>query len=225
MGGRRQNEAGIVEEILDAAFEKPIAGLIALIFFGGLGIVFRVLAGVGSQSPLVAMMFTFGSYGAFALAAVGIVGGLIGTLGRLVTGRPLFGRSSGSMPLPDWNAVLAATPEKFEQIIADLYRRRGYRVQEVGGPGDGGIDLILQRPNDPCETLVQCKHYRVQSVGPAAVRELFGTMAAHPTRCEGILITTGRFTPAARTFAGHKPHTAKPSPLLYPAKLLSTTVN
>ena len=36
---------------------------------------------------------------------------------------------------------------QFEQVIADAFRRHGYRVRETGGrnQADGGVDVVLQR--------------------------------------------------------------------------------
>jgi restriction system protein len=94
---------------------------------------------------------------------------------------------------------------QFEQAIADLFRRQGFRVQETGGSQpDGGVDLIL-RDLGGAEHLVQCKQYRTWSVGEPKVREFYGAMAAHRTRCEGIFVTCGRFTEPARRFAHDKP--------------------
>jgi restriction system protein len=98
------------------------------------------------------------------------------------------------------------SPSGFEQTIADLFRRQGYRVDEIGGVGDGGVDLILRRNGDgSIAHLVQCKRYTNWKVGVAEVREFFGAMAAHQSRCEGVFVTCGRYTAEARTFAAGKP--------------------
>ncbi len=87
-----------------------------------------------------------------------------------------------------------------------MYRRRGYRVEEVGGTGDGGVDLTLRRHNDSTIAhLVQCKRYRSSTVSVREVREFYGAMAAHQTRCQGIFVTCGRYTDDARSFAADKP--------------------
>ncbi len=94
--------------------------------------------------------------------------------------------------------------QEFEQFIADLFRRQGFRVDEVGGQNDGGVDLRLRAPNGDTH-LVQCKLYRTWTVGVPKVREFYGAMAAFKTRCEGIFVTCGRFTQEALDFAAGKP--------------------
>lgn len=43
--------------------------------------------------------------------------------------------------------LAALTWQQFEEVIADAFRRNGYRVREMGGRGrtDGGADLVLLR--------------------------------------------------------------------------------
>ena len=66
----------------------------------------------------------------------------------------------------------ALTWQQFEEVIADAFRRHGYRVREVGGRGraDGGVDMLLTRGGET--TVVQAKHWRSQRVGVQPVREL-----------------------------------------------------
>jgi restriction system protein len=89
---------------------------------------------------------------------------------------------------------------QFEQVIADAFRRHGYRVRETGGRNqpDGGIDVVLQRDGET--TIVQAKHWRTGSVGVALVRELYGVqhqMHAH----HAMFVVLGRYTADAQAFA------------------------
>lgn len=102
--------------------------------------------------------------------------------------------------------------QQFESLVADLFRREGYRVEERGraaessGTGDGGVDLVLTDPRaSGAHFLVQCKQYRAWDVGEPKVREFYGAMAAFRTRCEGIMVTCGRYTQPAKDFAADKP--------------------
>ena len=93
--------------------------------------------------------------------------------------------------------------QKFEELVGEAYRRRGYRVIEntAAGP-DEGIDLVLKKGGSLI--LVQCKHWKSSKVGVNIVRELFGVMTAkHAT--SGILITSGVFTQEAKNFGADKP--------------------
>ena len=93
--------------------------------------------------------------------------------------------------------------QEFEMLTAEAFRLQGYRVLETGGGGaDGGVDLVLSRPgtNGSEKFLVQCKQWRAFKVGVDVVRELYGVMAAKGAS-GGFVITSGRFTQEASSFA------------------------
>lgn len=65
----------------------------------------------------------------------------------------------------------------FELLVAEAFRRQGYHVEySLGRGADGGMDLNLYK--DGHKALVQCKQWKVYSVGAPVVREMFGLMAA-----------------------------------------------
>ncbi len=108
----------------------------------------------------------------------------------------LFDRQTdiSSIRLIDWR--------KFEELVAEAYRRKGFHVTETGGGGaDGGVDLVIKK--DGKMLLVQCKHWRVDQVGVKIVRELYGVVAAQGAT-GGIVISSGRFTQEAKDFAAGK---------------------
>jgi restriction system protein len=91
----------------------------------------------------------------------------------------------------------------FEWMFGEAYRRMGYTVEEsLGGGADGGIDLILRK--DGAMTLVQCKQWKVFSVGAPVIREMFGLLTHHQAS-RAIVITSGHFTREAEAFAAGKP--------------------
>lgn len=90
----------------------------------------------------------------------------------------------------------------FEELVAEAYRRQGYRVVEGGYGADGGIDLELLK--DGQHTLVQCKQWKTQKVGVSVVREMFGVLTAHQAN-HFIIISSGTFTQQAIDFAIGKP--------------------
>jgi restriction system protein len=91
----------------------------------------------------------------------------------------------------------------FEHQLAEVYRQKGYEVEETGGGGaDGGIDLKLFR--DGRTTIVQCKHWKTWKVNVKPIRELFGVMAAEGAD-SAIFITSGRYTGDALKFAEGQP--------------------
>lgn len=97
-----------------------------------------------------------------------------------------------------WRALSGAA---FEGEFAKLLIARGYEVRTVGGRNDGGIDLIARRGGRT--TIVQCKAWS-KLVGPAVVRELYGTLIASHADA-AILATTGDLSEAARAFIEGKP--------------------
>lgn len=100
--------------------------------------------------------------------------------------------------------TLRATPWKdFEYLVAEAYRRQGYQVEySLGRGADGGVDLTLHK--DGKRSLVQCKQWKVFSVGAPVVREMFGLLTAKKVD-QAIIVTTGNFTGDARDFAAGKP--------------------
>lgn len=96
-------------------------------------------------------------------------------------------------------SVRAMSWPEFELLVGEVFRRRGYRVEERGGRGrDGGVDLIARRGGEA--VLVQCKHWRSKQVGVGVVRELPGSMTALGAKA-GSVVTSGRFTAEAERFA------------------------
>ena len=90
----------------------------------------------------------------------------------------------------------------FEELVAEAYRRQGYRVTEGGFGADGGIDLELRKGEGLI--LVQCKQWKAQKVGVSVVREMFGVLTASNAN-KVIIICSGRFTQQAIDFASDKP--------------------
>ena len=92
---------------------------------------------------------------------------------------------------------------QFEHELGSLYRELGYQVQSTPASGDQGIDLILRKDGDT--TIVQCKSYN-RPVGPAAARELYGTLTACGAK-DAVLACTAGFTQGVFDFVRGKPIT------------------
>lgn len=89
--------------------------------------------------------------------------------------------------------------QEFELLVGEVFRRKGFAIQETGGGGaDGGIDLRLTKGSE--KFLVQCKQWRAYKVSVNVVRELFGVMAAEGA-VGGFVVTSGVFTEDAKSFA------------------------
>jgi restriction system protein len=105
---------------------------------------------------------------------------------------------------------------EFEILVGEGFRLQGYQVAETGGDGaDGGVDLVLTRPGKSGgeKFLVQCKQWRALKVGVDVVRELYGVMAARGAT-GGFVVTSGRFTDDAISFASGRNVTLVDGPKL-----------
>jgi restriction system protein len=106
---------------------------------------------------------------------------------------------------------------ELEMLVGEGFRLQGYQVVETGGGGaDGGVDLVLTKPskNGGEKFLVQCKQWRAFKVGVGVVRELYGVMAAEGAT-GGFLVTSGRFTDDAISFASGRNVTLIDGPKLH----------
>ncbi len=90
----------------------------------------------------------------------------------------------------------------FEEELGAFFQKQGYRVSRTGQSGDGGVDLILTE-KDGESIIVQCKAHK-RPVGPAPVRDLYGTLI-HRGNKEAWLVSSTGFSRAAREFATSKP--------------------
>jgi restriction system protein len=102
----------------------------------------------------------------------------------------------------DLDSVKALSWKEFEELVAEAYRRQGYRVVENDFGPDGGIDVTLTKGNETA--IVQCKQWRSKSVGVSVVREMFGVLTAH-SASKVLIICCGGFTRDATAFADGKP--------------------
>ena len=106
---------------------------------------------------------------------------------------------------------------EFEMLVGEGFRMQGYQVVETGGGGaDGGVDLVLSKPSKSGgeKFLVQCKQWRAFKVGVDVVRELYGVMAARGAT-GGFVVTSGRFTDDAISFASGRNVTLVDGPKLH----------
>ena len=195
MARKRQHPDGLIDLLFEVAMEIPIAGVVLGILFACFGVYCTWINPTGIHG--VAFLI-----GYVALLTGGLLGG-IGFFGMARSRRAREARASRLDAVCTEEDLRHMNWKQFEQLVADTFQRQGYRVREVGGSGDGGVDIVLTGTDS--EHLVQCKQYRAWSVGEPKVREFYGAMAAHQTRCAGIIVTCGRFTEPARRFAIGKP--------------------
>ncbi len=99
------------------------------------------------------------------------------------------------------DAVLNLSPDRFEQLMVRLLEKMGYgKGQRVGGPGDGGIDGIIDQDLLGLEKVyVQVKRWE-GSVGEPEIRNFSGSLQAKGAS-KGVFITTSTFAGRARETA------------------------
>jgi len=93
-------------------------------------------------------------------------------------------------------------PRKFEELIAELLRAKGYEVEVTRTTRDGGLDIIAIKRSDlgAALTLVECKRYaETNKVGVDIVRGLYGVVEAQRAT-RGLIATTSYFTKDAQAF-------------------------
>lgn len=100
--------------------------------------------------------------------------------------------------------ILAAPPNFFERAIVALLLAMGYggTAQEagraIGRSGDDGVDGVIDQDILGLDRVyIQAKRYqRDNTVGPAAIRDFFGSLDMHKA-AKGIFVTTSSFSKAA----------------------------
>lgn len=100
------------------------------------------------------------------------------------------------------------TPRAFEELVAEMYRRRGFSVELTPLFKDGGVDIWASRHDAFGELLylVECKRWApARPVGVEVVRGLYGVVAAHDASA-GVVVTTSGFTRGAVEFRRDRPY-------------------
>jgi restriction system protein len=94
-------------------------------------------------------------------------------------------------------------PSEFEDYIADLFLRLGYKANAVGGSHDGGIDVVIEK--NGIKSYIQCKKFITSKVTVSDVRDFYGALVDHLASGKAYFITTNKFTLEAENFAEDKP--------------------
>ncbi|MFH1047809.1 MAG: restriction endonuclease [Patescibacteria group bacterium] len=94
-------------------------------------------------------------------------------------------------------------PSEFEDYIAELFQKLGYKTDAVGGKSDGGIDVVATK--NGTKHYIQCKKYISSKVSVGEMRDFYGAMADFMAGGKGFFITTNIFTHEAEQFAEGKP--------------------
>ena len=94
----------------------------------------------------------------------------------------------------------------FERLVVDVLVGMGYggsreeAGKAIGGPGDGGIDGIINEDRLGLEVIyIQAKRWKDTVVGSPEIHKFVGALAGQRAR-KGVFITTSSFTQDARDF-------------------------
>jgi hypothetical protein len=103
----------------------------------------------------------------------------------------------------DPDAVFGVGSREFEEMVAEIFAKRGYVVQLTQATRDGGRDIIAVREEMDIRNkyLIECKRYaphRKVSIG--VVQRLFGVKISEGAT-KAILATTSGFSAPAQAFA------------------------
>ncbi|WP_240317354.1 restriction endonuclease [Achromobacter dolens] len=101
--------------------------------------------------------------------------------------------------------LLDLTPGEFEVLVSNLFSSMGLDTKLTRASRDGGVDAVAfdTRPILGGKVVIQAKRYR-DTVGVAAVRDLFGTMM-NEGATKGILVCTSGYGVDAYKFSQDKP--------------------
>lgn len=203
-GGRRRGSQRVGSDLVEVVAMLPWwAGLcLAVLFYLWLHQLAAAPAPAASgagqvgSAAVATMKQMAASIGQYLLPGLCLAGSALSAWRRRER-RRLAEEAAAKSDLAD--ALHGMSWQRFELLVGEAFRQRGYRVIENGGGGaDGGVDLLLSKGAD--KYLVQCKQWRAQKVGVTVVRELFGLMAAHRA-AGGFVVSAGRFTDEAKAFA------------------------
>lgn len=130
------------------------------------------------------------------------IGGIVISLWTLSFGFGWLKRRWEFEKTRELSALQSLSPDDFEELVAETFRRLGHRVKVVGARGDHGVDVRVRASNGE-KWVVQCKRYK-GTVGEPTVRDLYGTML-HEKADRASVVTSGRFSRQAQTWAEGKP--------------------
>jgi restriction system protein len=101
--------------------------------------------------------------------------------------------------------LATGSPSYFERVVLDLLHEMGYGanradLQQVGGPGDAGVDGVISLDRLGLEKVyVQAKRWQ-ENISRPQLQAFYGALAGQKAR-KGVFITTSLFSNQARDYA------------------------
>lgn len=106
--------------------------------------------------------------------------------------------------LEDGMNLFKLKPRDFEELIADLFYKEGFKVELTPETRDGGKDIIVEKISNLGiidKYIVECKRYQTgNNVGIDIVQRIYGVKTDLQVN-KGIIVTTSNFTKKAKEFA------------------------
>ena len=203
--------------VVTELFRADADGLLSSVVLNGFVHGIDPATGREAERFLLTVTVSRAEFSALSLDRVAAVECLLGLGGRL-SARPerldevrpdrlpeTVGGSLAGQGGEDEPDLFAMDPIEFEELIAELFRARGYRVMTTARSGDAGVDVVAEDldPVTGGRIVIQAKRYR-STVSPTAVRDLDSTVRHHGA-IKGILVTTAGFGPGSYDYIRGKP--------------------
>ena len=102
-----------------------------------------------------------------------------------------------------WSAELLRRLEwrRLEEVCVAYFEALGYATRVAPAGADGAVDIsLVAEGEEKPSVLLQCKAWDAYGIGIKRLLALSAAMSAAGV-AEGMLVTPGRFTPEAKTFA------------------------
>jgi restriction system protein len=101
--------------------------------------------------------------------------------------------------VPTLDELRHLSPQRFEDEMASLFARLGYKVQQTPYTNDFGRDAILEKNEE--KYLLECKRYGEGNVIGRPQLQKFHSAIISDKAVGGYFVTTGTFTAGAKTHA------------------------
>ncbi len=102
----------------------------------------------------------------------------------------------------DYRKLLELSPRAFEDLVSELFRKRGYAVEQTPYSNDRGRDAIALK--DGKTYLIECKRYaRDRSIGRRDL-QVFHSAVTEAAATRGFFVTTAKFGKTAKEFVQGK---------------------
>lgn len=100
------------------------------------------------------------------------------------------------------------TPRQFEEIVAEIFRNKGFSVDLTKRTRDGGKDIVAIHTDAigfKNKYFIECKYYSNRNkVSVDIVRSLYGVKNTNDGPNKAIIVTTSTFTSDARKFVDNE---------------------